>query len=170
MLAKFPWEAFYDVFLSFSMKLIWKMSPRVLCKILGVLLTHWLPMASIMFKVVRICNSQLKCNYLKKEKLFLDFFFHFWIVHQILKTLKEKMIVIANIFLKLQTVKISLEISLKSTVSAQALAVNMWKHRKWLLNFHERPFITFFLSFSLKLIWKISPLVLSEILGVFLNT
>ena len=82
-------------------------------------------MASIMFKVVRICNSQLKCNYLKKEKLFLDFFFHFWIVHQILKTLKEKIIVIANIFLKLQTVKISLEISLKSTVSAQPLAVNM---------------------------------------------
>ena len=62
-------------------------------------------MASIMFKVLRICNSQLKFNYLKKEKLFLNFLFHFWNLHQILNILKEKMIVIATLFRKLQTVK-----------------------------------------------------------------
>ena len=63
-------------------------------------------MASILLKVVRIFNTQLKCNYLKNKKLFLIFVFDFWILHQILNILKEKMIVIANVFLKLHTVKI----------------------------------------------------------------
>ena len=36
MLAKFPWEPFYHVFLSFSVKLIWEMSPLVLGETLGV--------------------------------------------------------------------------------------------------------------------------------------
>ena len=63
-------------------------------------------MASILFKVLRICNSQFKCNYLKNGKPFLNFMFHFWILHQILNILTEKMIVIANVLPKLQTVKI----------------------------------------------------------------
>ena len=58
-------------------------------------------MASILFKVGRICNSYFKCNYLKKKKCFLVFsestsnFKHF----------EKKMIVIANVFPKLKTVK-----------------------------------------------------------------
>ena len=40
------------------------------------------------------------------------------------------MIVIANLFTKLQTVKSFLENSLKSTVSEKTLAVNMRKRRK----------------------------------------
>ena len=105
MLPKFQWERFYHVFLSFSVKLILKMSSLVLGGILGCLLTHWLLMASIVFKVVRTCNSQFKCNYLKNDKLFLKFLFHFLNLHQILNISKEKMIVIANVFPKLQTVK-----------------------------------------------------------------
>ena len=62
-------------------------------------------MASILFKVVRNCNSQLKWYYLRKDKLFFHFLVHLWILHEILNTLKEKMIVIANVFPKLQTVK-----------------------------------------------------------------
>ena len=58
-----------------------------------------------MFKVVRICNSQFKCIYLKKEKHFLNFLFDFWILHQIYKIFQEKMMVIANVFPKLQAVK-----------------------------------------------------------------
>ena len=82
MLAKFPWELFYHVFLSFWVKLIWKMYPQVLCEILTVLLTHWLPMGSILFKVVRICKTQFKCNYLKNDKLFLIFYSNSWIYIQ----------------------------------------------------------------------------------------
>ena len=137
-------RALLSRFLSFSVKLIWKMSPQVLGEMLVVLLTLWLPMASILFKVMRICNSQFKCNYLKKKKLFLHFLLHFWILYQILNILKEKMIVIANVFLKLQTVKFFLENLLKTTVSEQALAVNIWKRRKCFLNCHESAFNTFF--------------------------
>ena len=56
--------------------------------------------------VVRIWNSQFTCNDLKNKKLFLDFLFHFLNLHQILNILKKKMIVIANVFLNSQTVKI----------------------------------------------------------------
>ena len=49
---------------------------------------------------------QFKCNYLKNEKLFLAFLLLFWILHQICNTLKEKIIVIPNVFPNLQTVKI----------------------------------------------------------------
>ena len=63
-----------------------------------------------------------------------------------------------------------LENSLKSTVSEQALTCNMWNRRKYLLHFHENPFIMFFLLFWVNLIWNMSPLVLGEILGVFVNT
>ena len=104
--AKSPWEQFYLVFSSFWGKLIWKMSPLLSDKILGFLFTYWLAKANILFRVLRICNSEMKCNYLKEEKPFLDFLLHFLNLHQILNTLKEKMIVVANVFSKLQNVKI----------------------------------------------------------------
>ena len=63
-------------------------------------------MASILLKIVRICNSQFKCNYVGNKKLFLNFLFSFWNLHEILNILKKKMIVIANVFPKLQTVNI----------------------------------------------------------------
>ena len=62
-------------------------------------------MAGILFNIARICNSQLKCKYLKNEKLFLHFFFHGWNLHQVLNILNKKMMVMANVFPKLQTVK-----------------------------------------------------------------
>ena len=71
----------------------------------GCLLTHRLPMATILFINAGICNSQLKCNYLKNEKIILYFLFHFVNLHQILNIRKKKMMVVANVFLKLQTVK-----------------------------------------------------------------
>ena len=127
-------------------------------------------MPSILFNIVKICNSQLKCNYLENEKLFLEFFFHFWNVHQILNFLKEKMIVIANVFPKLQTVKNLFRILSKRgpfracfdsqhVKPSQRLAKSPWERL-------DNPFT----SFSGKLISKMSPLVLGEILGVFLNT
>ena len=39
------------------------------------------------------------------QKNFSDFFLHFWNLHQMLNILKEKMILIANVFPKLHTVK-----------------------------------------------------------------
>ena len=65
-------------------------------------------MASILFKIVRICKSIFKCNCLKNENIFLNFLLHFLNVHEILDILEKRMIVIANVFPKLQTVKILL--------------------------------------------------------------
>ena len=62
-------------------------------------------MGSILFKIARICHSQFKYNYLKNENLFLNFLFHFCNLQQILTILKKKIIVIANVFPKLKTVK-----------------------------------------------------------------
>ena len=42
----------------------------------------------------------------QNDKLFLNFLFNFWNLHQILNILKKSMIVTANVFPKLQTVKI----------------------------------------------------------------
>ena len=41
----------------------------------------------------------------EKRKTFLNFLFHFWNLHQISNILEEKMMVIANMFPKLQAVK-----------------------------------------------------------------
>ena len=126
-------------------------------------------MAGILIKIVRIFNCQFKCNYLKNEKLFLNFFMHFSSLHQILDILKEKIIIIANLFLKLQTVKNFLR--------------PLSKKRRFRTGFdsqHVKPsqihgkspwerFYHVFSSFSGKSIWKMSPLVLGEFVGVYVN-
>ena len=62
-------------------------------------------MATIVFRIVRIYRPPFKCNYLKNKKHLVIFCFHFRNLHQILNILREKMIVIATLFGKLQTVK-----------------------------------------------------------------
>ena len=128
-------------------------------------------MASVSFKIVRICNSQFKCSYLKNEKLFLKFLFHFWNLDQMLKILKKRMIVRANVFPKLHTVKIFLtplsekrcfktRFESQHVKASQILVKSQWEH-----------FCHVFSSFQGKFIWKMSPqIVLGEILGVLVNT
>ena len=48
----------------------------------------------------------IQMNSLKNQKFFPNFLFHFWNIHQMLNILKKGMIVIANVFPKLQIVKI----------------------------------------------------------------
>ena len=67
-----------------------------------------------------------------KKKLFLNFLFHLWNLHQILNILEKKMIVIAHVFSKLKTVQTWLDHSLKSAVSEHPLAANMLKSPKHL--------------------------------------
>ena len=42
------------------------------------LLTHWLPMKSILFLIERIERYQFRCNYLRNKISFLNFFLRFW--------------------------------------------------------------------------------------------
>ena len=124
-------------------------------------------MASILFKVVRICKSQFKCNYLKNQKLFLNFLFDLWNLHQILNILKKNMMVIANVLPKLQTVDILVRpLSEKSRFRTRFDI----QHVKAFHIFAKSPWEQFYLVFSSfwgKLIWKMSPLLSDKILGVF---
>ena len=62
-------------------------------------------MTSNLLNIGGVCNSQFKRNYLKNEKLFGNFLFNFWNLHQVLSILKKKVMVLANVFPKVQTVK-----------------------------------------------------------------
>ena len=61
----------------------------------------------------------------QNEKHFLNFLFHFWNLHQFFNILKKKMIVIANIFPKLPTVKNVFRTLSKRRHSEHAWRVNM---------------------------------------------
>ena len=120
-------------------------------------LTLWLPMTNILFRIVRICSSRFKCNYLKNKKFFLNILFNLLNLHQILNIFERKNIVIANVFPRLQTVKTWLDHSLKSAVLEHPLAVKMLKGPKHLRNLHESTFIIFFDDSEDKWIGKYLP-------------
>ena len=132
----------------------------------GFLFTYWLAKANILFRVLRICNSEMKCNSLKKETLFQDSLLHFWNLHHILNILKEKMIVIANVFPKLQNVKIFVRKLSKEHRFRRGFGIQDVKASQMVGKSPWESFYEVFLSISLRLIWKMSHPVSGEILGV----
>ena len=127
-------------------------------------------MPRIFFNIARIWNSQFKCNYLKNEKLFLKFPFHFWNLHQILDILKKNMMVIANVFPKLQTVKKFVTQLCKKGIFGILLESRHVKVPRILAKSPWEYFYHVFSSIWRKLILKISPLGLDQTYGVFFNT
>ena len=110
VLAKSPWECFYHFFSSFSRKSIWKISPLVLGEILGLFFNT---LTAYDKYPVQDCENlplpvQMQLSEKSKGIFSIFFFLDFWNLHKILNILKEKMIVTANVFAKLQTVKILL--------------------------------------------------------------
>ena len=70
------------------------------------LLTHWLPMTSILFLTDAIYCNIFRCNYLRNEKIFLNFvFLDFLNLDWILSIFEKKMTLIADLFLNLWTPK-----------------------------------------------------------------
>ena len=127
-------------------------------------------MINIKFKIAGICHSQFKCNYLKNENSFLNFLFHFCNLHKILNILKEKMIVIANVFPKLEIVKKFARTLSKKCRFRKCFESQLVKASQILAKSPWERFYHVFSSFWGKLIRKMSPLVTDEILGVFVNT
>ena len=127
-------------------------------------------MASILLRILRICNSLFKCNYLKNQKIFLNFFFHFWNPRQILNILKQKMIVKATVFPRLQTVQhlvrqLSTKRGFRTSFDCQHVEGSQTPLKSaW------GPFYHTLSSLWQKMIWKISLLLKLEILGEFVNT
>ena len=62
-------------------------------------------MTSILFLTENIWRNQFGSNYLKNEKLFLNYFLHFRNLHEILNICKKKMSFIADLFVNLRTPK-----------------------------------------------------------------
>ena len=100
----------------------------------------------------------------------MNFFFHFCNLHQILNIWKKKMMVIANVFPKLQTVKNFVTPLCKKRRFVRRL--DSW-HMKVFQIPAKSPWECFYHGFSSiwrKLIYKISPLGLGGIWGLFVNT
>ena len=79
------------------------------------------------------------------------------------------MIVIANVFPKLQTVKILVRALSKKGRFTKRFENQHVKASQILAKSPSEQFYSVFSSFWRKLIWKMSPLVLAEILGVFVD-
>ena len=126
-------------------------------------------MASVLFKIVRICNSLFKCKYLKFDKLFQNFLFHFWNLPQILNIFKKRMIIIANVFPKLGIVKIWFRLLSKKRCFRTRFDSQHVEASQTLAKFQWECFCHDFSPFSGKWIWKISTLVLRESLVLFVN-
>ena len=134
------------------------------------MLTHGLPITSILLRIVRICRSLFKSSYLKNKNHFPGLLFHLWNLHQISNIFKKKKIVIANVFPKLVTVQglvtpLSIQRILKTFFDSQhvkrfqTLVKSSWEH-----------FYHIFSSLWGKIIWKTSPWLKFGIIGLFVHT
>ena len=169
-LVKSLWKHFYHIFLSLWVEIIWKISLWLKFEIIGFLLTHGLPIISILFRIRRNCRSRFKSSYLKNKKHFLGFLLHLWNLNQIWNVFKKNNIVIANVFPKLATVtgfvtQLTFERGLKSSFDSQhvkrfqTLVKSLWEH--------------FYRICSLlwgEMIWKTSPWLKFGIIVLFVKT
>ena len=80
------------------------MSHLVLGKILGVFLNTLTTDGKYPVEDWENLQLLIQMELSDKQKLFLNFLLHFWNLHQILNILKKKIMVIANVFPKLETV------------------------------------------------------------------
>ena len=110
----------YHVFLSFSVKLIWKMSPLVLGEILELFLNTLTPVDKYPFQDCQNLPLPIQMQLSIKKKLFRNFLFYFWNVHQNLNILKKRWSLYLMYFPYDRLWKTWLEHSLKNAVSEHA--------------------------------------------------
>ena len=71
------------------------MSALVTSKIFRLFVNTLTPMTSIPIARSRLSDNKLKRLYLKKERLFVNFWLYFWIVDEIYNVLKTKKSILA---------------------------------------------------------------------------
>ena len=151
-LVKYSSEHFYHIFLWLWGEIIWKTSPWLKFEIIGFLLTHGLPITSILFWIVRTCSSRFKSSYLENKKHFLDFLLHLWHIHQIWNVFKKKKVVTAIVFSKLTTVQglvtpLTIQRRLKTSFDSQhvkrfqTLSKSSWEQFTIFLHHCEEKYI-----------------------------
>ena len=120
-----------------------KISPLWKFESLGVLVNTLTAYDKCLVQDCENYQSPIQMKLFLKHKPFSLYFFHLWNLHQILNIFENKMIVMAKVFPKLQTVKTWVNLSIKSAVSEHPLTVNMLKSPKHLGNL--RKFLSYFL-------------------------
>ena len=103
-----PMKSLLPCFQSFSGNLIWNTSPLLLGEVSVLFVSRLTPNGKYL---VQDCGNMLlsiQMQLSQKQKSFSNFLFHFWNLHQILHILKNGMIVVANVFPNLETVKVLL--------------------------------------------------------------
>ena len=127
-------------------------------------------MSSILSGIWRISISLFESNNIKNEKLFRNILSHWCNLRKILNILKKKRIVIANVLPILQTVKdfvrplskkhfFRTSFHIQHVKGSQTLVKSSWEHV-----YHNSSLLW------AEMIWKNSPLVKYEVLGVFVST
>ena len=173
ILVNSPWQRYYHVFSSFSGKLIWKMNPLVLVEILLVFVNTYTVDNKYRVHVCENLPLPIQMQLLEKPKtffFFFFFFFHFTNLHQILNIFKKRMIVILMYFWNYRLWKKLVRTLSKERRFRTGFVSQHVKAPQRLANSPWQRFYHVFSLFSGQLIWKISPIVLGEILGVFVNT
>ena len=127
-------------------------------------------MPSILFGILTICSSLFKWNYLKTEKLFLNFSFRFCVLHQNLNIFNSKMIVIANAFPKLQTLKNLVRTLSKKRRFRTSFDSQHVKRSQTLVKSAWEYFYHICSSPWWEINWEVNLLLICQILGLFFNT
>ena len=171
ILEKCPWESIYHLFSSFWEKLISKISPVLLDEILEMFLNRLSAEGKHPIEDWENLLLPNQMQLFEKRKSSSQFFVPFLQSKLNLKHFeKKKMIAIANVFPKLQTVKILVRALFKNRRFRKRFDSQHVKVSQILAKSPSAHFPHVFPSIWGKLIWKMSPLVFGEILGLFLDT
>ena len=127
-------------------------------------------MTSMLFRILRTSDSLLKRNYIKNEKLSLNFLFNLWSLHQLLNNFLKKKIVAAIAFPKLQTVKDLVRQLSKNRCFRTSFDSQHVKRSQTIVKSAWEHFYHIFPSLWQEMIRKISHWSKFEILGAFVNT
>ena len=159
-------EHFYHVLPSLWWEIIWKISLLLIYQILGVFFNTLAADAKCPVQECEILSLLIEMKLSKNQKHFSQFFVPFMEFTSNFK----KMILIANAFPKLQTVKHLVRLISKRCCFRTPFDSQHVKESQTLV---RSPWVCFFHVFSSlwwELIWKIYPLVICKILGVFVDT
>ena len=133
------------------------------------LLTHWLPMTSILFLTEAIYCNIFRWIYLRKEKHFLNLFLHFLNLEAFLNISKGKITLIADVFLKLRTPKYDVREMSKKFRFRRPFDKWHSKRAKTLLKSERQHLYHIYWSLWRQFSWKNSLLVICKTLGLFAN-
>ena len=122
-----------------------------------------------------VCNSANLCQpiqiqFSEKEICSFNLLLHFWNLHNILKLLKTNVALIADLFPKLWTAKNVIRYMSKKPRFRTPFDSQHAEGSGTLLKSAAQHFYNISILLPKKWSWKMSHLVISEILGLFVNT